>query len=279
MVFIVSNFLFAACFTFLASYFGNLIHGWADIWIIPLLYIAFLLAFIAFTFVIVFASAIPLKPKGDRRDKPSEYSWFFMDNTLKFLSFWSWAIVKTEGFEKIPKDGRYVIYSNHKSNFDAICLYAKLRNQRIAFIAKRSLFKMPLIGKHLYGCGFIPIDRDNLRQAVEVIRNGEYYLTNDLMNVGVYPEGTRNKTDEPLLEIKSGSFKIPMRAKCPIVIIITKNCEYIAKRFPFRPTHVYIKVAEVLKYEDYKDMTTNELQEYVTKKMLESIEELKNYKA
>lgn len=79
--------------------------------------------------------------------------------------------------------------------------------------------------------------------------------------MGVYPEGSRSKTDE-MLPFHAGSFKIAQRANAPLVICVVHGSENIKKNLLRRKTDVYLDILQVLPGEKVKAMTTAELSEY-----------------
>src|SRR5512141_2602499 len=68
--------------------------------------------------------------------------------------------------DPIIRDKRYILIANHYSYFDIPCIFAAIP-QPIRFMAKVSLFKIPIFGWALAKSGFIPIDRKNRRTAVK----------------------------------------------------------------------------------------------------------------
>ena len=72
--------------------------------------------------------------------------------------------LRSEGTETIDRAQRYIIIANHHSYFDIPCIFAAIP-QPIRFMAKISLFKIPIFGWAIGRAGFIPIDRKNRRTA------------------------------------------------------------------------------------------------------------------
>jgi 1-acyl-sn-glycerol-3-phosphate acyltransferase len=81
------------------------------------------------------------------------------------IRFWARGIVwgagidlRSEGVETIDRAKRYILIANHHSYFDIPCIFAAIP-QPIRFMAKKSLFSIPLFGWAIGRAGFIPIDR------------------------------------------------------------------------------------------------------------------------
>ncbi|PXY24178.1 lysophospholipid acyltransferase family protein [Prauserella flavalba] len=100
------------------------------------------------------------------------------------------------GTERIPKNGPVLLVMNHVSHLDpAVDAVFVHRNKRVPrFMAKDSLFRVPIFGKILAGSGGIPVTRgsatagDSLKAAHETLANGKLVL--------IYPEGTITKDPE-----------------------------------------------------------------------------------
>ena len=133
-----------------------------------------------------------------------------------------------------------------------------LREYNLAFISKPSNLKIPLIAKLAYGDGFVPINRENDREALKSILQAADYLKRDLCSIAVYPEGTRSKTGE-LLPFHAGTFKIAQKAKAPVAVAAIRGSEAAAGNFPFRRTDVKLDILEVIPAEEVAAMNTQAL--------------------
>ena len=119
--------------------------------------------------------------------------------------------IKIVNKEYIPKSGPILFVGNHKHNYDFISLISGTKRM-VHFIAKKEL-----VDKHgwLFGnLGLIPVDRskknkDAVIEAVNMLKNGEI--------VGIFPEGTLNKTEYIVMPFKYGAVKIASLCDCPIV--------------------------------------------------------------
>ena len=138
---------------------------------------------------------------------------------------------------------------------------------------KKEVLSYPAVGRWLYGCGFIPLDRENNRNGLESIVLASKKVANG-NSIGVFPEGTRSKKGE-LAEFRPGVFKIAQRGNAPIVVAVVDNVYRVNKRWPWRGTKVVLKIVDVLSYEEIKDMSTNEISDKVHKLMSDSLEELR----
>lgn len=278
MLYFIINVICSILSTTLLTIFCNLVKHGYDFYIPILLFIAFLVGYVILTFLILFAMAIPVRKKTEFNQKDSRFYRFVMEHTFSYLDLLGRVKIHFEGKEKINKNQRVVFVCNHKSKFDPIVVSDKLKGYKISWVAKKSLFKMPLVNRYMYKSNFLPLDRKDLKQGLRVIKQAVTYLNEDQCSIGVFPEGTRNTTEDVLLPFKSGSFKISLLSKTDIVVVAIANTEYVAKRFPFRSTNVYVRVCKVIKYDDVKDLPSYEIADMVSKIIEENVIDLRKRK-
>lgn len=120
--------------------------------------------------------------------------------------------IRISGQENIPREGGFILASNHLSYLDPPLVGTWVPRQ-VYFMAKQELFKNRLLGNIITRTNALPlrrgtIDRVALKRCVETLKAG-YVLT-------VFPEGTRAKEGH-FLKPKPGIGMIAVRAGCPIV--------------------------------------------------------------
>jgi len=119
---------------------------------------------------------------------------------------------KIYGKENIP-EGTAVFVCNHFSALD--CGFVlKAYPKDIYFLAKKELFEKKICAKFLKSYGGLPIDRDNpdmrtLIAPIKVLKEGH--------KLAIFPEGTRNRTEEELLKFKTGTVRIASKTNSKIV--------------------------------------------------------------
>lgn len=119
---------------------------------------------------------------------------------------------KVYGIDNIPSSGGVVFVSNHKHAFDPVGIMIHT-DRMVHYLAKISLFK-GIHGKMLESIGIIKVDRSKknplaVMEAEEVLKSGGA--------IGVFPEGTRNRTGEGLLPFKKGSVRMAINTGSLIV--------------------------------------------------------------
>ena len=122
----------------------------------------------------------------------------------------------------VDPNGHYVFIGNHQSNLDIPVLFDVLKGNRIRFVAKKSLFEIPIYGKALAHAGHICIDRENRRSAMKSL-NEAVEKTKEGFSPVIFPEGTRNTRLDALLDFKVGGMIIALKAGLPVVPIVMTN--------------------------------------------------------
>lgn len=125
------------------------------------------------------------------------------------------SVINVYGLENLPETNVLFI-SNHQSNFDIPLLLGHIDKPK-GFIAKKELSKLPFITEWMKLINCLFMDRDDLKQSMQVIIDGINLLKSGHSMV-IFPEGTRSKGG-PLGEFKAGSFKLATKSKVPIVPI------------------------------------------------------------
>ncbi|HEV8434611.1 MAG TPA: lysophospholipid acyltransferase family protein, partial [Thermoanaerobaculia bacterium] len=137
------------------------------------------------------------------------------------IRLWARLLVAAAGIdlhidnaEALDPKQRYILVANHYSYYDIPCILAAVP-QPIRFMAKASLFKIPIFGWSLGRAGFIPIDRKNRRTAVKSfdlavqrIRRGN--------TIVIFPEEGRTRNRE-MRPFQRGAFLLAIRSELPVV--------------------------------------------------------------
>lgn len=166
--------------------------------------------------------------------------------------------IHVTGSELLPTNGRFLLVSNHRSKFDPIVTWQSFRQAELAFISKDENLHIPIFGRIIRRCCYLSIDRENPKNAMKTIQRSVRLIQTDQASIAVYPEGTRSKTLE-LLPFHNGVLKIAQKAHVPIVVLTVQGTETIKTLAPWRASHVYIDILEVLDADTISDQRTADL--------------------
>jgi 1-acyl-sn-glycerol-3-phosphate acyltransferase len=146
---------------------------------------------------------------------------------------------RVEGLENIPA-GACLFAANHTSNVDPPMIMGAIP-RRVALLAKKSLFKIPIMGKAFLLGEFVPVDRADREEAVVSLETAASYMRRGRSFL-IYPEGTRS-ADGRLLPFKRGGFALAIKAGVPVVPVACAGAQRILpkKSLRIKPGELVVK--------------------------------------
>ena len=178
------------------------------------------------------------------------------------------AKIHTEGMEKTPQEGRFLLVCNHQHMADVGVLISCFKKSKIAFISKQENRDMPVIGKIMHMTSSQTLDREDDRQALRVILKCIQLVKDKEVSMAVFPEGTRSKTGK-LLPFRNGAFKIAQKANVPIVVCTINGTGSLFHNLKkLKTTHIDLHLVGVIQPEELKGKTTAEIGQRVYEMMI-----------
>ncbi|KAA0258077.1 1-acyl-sn-glycerol-3-phosphate acyltransferase [Deferribacter autotrophicus] len=145
----------------------------------------------------------------------------------KFSLMATFTKYEVKGIENIDFTKNYIVMGNHLSYFDIFLVFVALKD-KIVFMAKKELFSIPFFGTVLKRMDFIPVDRENPREAMKSLIEASKKLKEG-DSILVFPEGTRSE-DGKLLEFKQGGFILAKRAGLDILPFAIRGTNNVLKK-------------------------------------------------
>ena len=197
---------------------------------------------------------------------------FILDILIAWIFLWLGIRLRVEGKENIPAWGTKVCYfSNHQSLMDIPIIFGA--GMWCGIVAKKELYRIPLLRGLLNVLKCVAIDRSSLRNSMQAILKGSDQIKEGYP-MGIFPEGTRSRTGE-MLEMKAGAFKMATRAGALVVPVAMKNTR---KTFEgadsLRPVHVYVRIMEPIDSSALSEEETRDLHTIVENRIRQALEEL-----
>ena len=235
------------------------------------MFIAGYFAGLAISWIFIDISGRLISSYKKKYDKPSTFARFLLTNGMQYIDFHANVSLKKIGLDKIPNEP-FLLVCNHKSKFDPMITAAVFNNRHLAFITKQDNMKIPLAGHLMWRNCYMPVDRSDKLQSLEQFKRAAELIGSGASSVGVYPEGSRQEEHIVLAEFHNGVFNIATKTGCPIVILTMRGTSRIHKNFPFKRSKVEMKCVQVLYQDDYKEMNSTELSNYVHDIMYKDLE-------
>ncbi|MBX3193774.1 MAG: 1-acyl-sn-glycerol-3-phosphate acyltransferase [Microbacteriaceae bacterium] len=169
-----------------------------------------------------------------RSGRSEKTLWWRLLAGLVIAGLLALARYRMRGLERIPREGAFILTPNHYSDFDPlVSAYVLWRGERVPrFLAKASLFRVPVLGWLMRRTGQIPVERagggaDPLLAARR--------LVSERLAVIIYPEGTLTR-DPDLWPMrgKPGAARLALQHGIPVVPLATWGAQRVLPRWSKR---------------------------------------------
>ncbi len=148
--------------------------------------------------------------------------------------------IEIEGLEKIPTDKNFIVTPNHLSNFDPPLIAAFMPIDNMAYMAKESLFKVPVVAQVIKAFNAFPVKRGEgmaaIRTSIRLLKEGRSLV--------IFPEGKRVRTPGVLGKGKKGAAMIASSAGVGILPM------GIETTYKFR-SRVKVTVGDYIDFSEY----------------------------
>jgi len=189
--------------------------------------------------------------------------------------FWK---LRVTGMEHVDNAKAYVIVANHQSLMDIIAGFClKIRYK---WMAKESLFKIPVFGWGMHCVGYIHLRRGAHGSIRESFKTALSWL-NRGVSVFMFPEGTRSETGE-MQSFKNGAFKLAAEAGVPVLpIVINGTRDAIVKgSWLFQPKRTFrLSILEPVLLDAGNKDSVSVVKKEVAKRMAQELTRLQSLEA
>jgi len=179
-------------------------------------------------------------------------------------------MLKTYGRENIKPHKGYVLVSNHSSYMDIFANPTSVPLHHLfTYLAKAELGKTPFFGVIARNLAVL-VNRKSMESRKKSFTYMKSVL-NEGISVFLYPEGTRNKTNDPLLPFFDGAFKLAKDMNVPLIVCTLVNMKKrnnINKMLDMCPGRLYCYIEEPI---DVNNYSVEELKHITRTKMLERL--------
>ena len=179
--------------------------------------------------------------------------------------------LKVTGLENIPQENGFMLYANHQGMFDVLAIAATC-DAPMGAVLKKELYDVPFLHQIALCTKSFAMDREDVRQSLTVIQN----VTEEVKkgrNYLIFPEGTRSKLGNEMLEFHGGSFRCATKSKCPILPIALVDSFKVLDQKGSGPVQVQLHYLKPIAYEEYAGMKPAEVAELVKSRIRDKINE------
>lgn len=189
--------------------------------------------------------------------------FYSLVRAIAFVVFNITFRINVKGKDNIPHEGKLVVCSNHKSNWDPLILSVVFK-RKISWMGKKELFEKAFLKKLLTWLGVFPVDREVA--DLSAVKTALRVLKADKV-LGMFPEGTRVKEFNPE-NAKAGVALLAMKSKAPVLPVYIEGSYKIFSK-------IKIVIGEPLEYhKEYLGKLSNEEYSNISQEILAKIYKL-----
>jgi 1-acyl-sn-glycerol-3-phosphate acyltransferase len=180
-----------------------------------------------------------------------------------------WGL-RVQGDDSPTRGSPCVVVCNHQSLADIpfICNLP----WEMKWMAKKELFRLPILGWMMRWSGDIPVDRENARSGVQALLKAKSVLARGC-SVMIFPEGTRTP-DGRVQQFEAGAFHLAMKARVPILPLAIEGSRACIPKHSWNfgtPSDVLLKVFPPIDTSSYSPQATSALRDVVRETIMGQI--------
>ena len=179
--------------------------------------------------------------------------------------------IETEAFgtELLPKEGGYVMYSNHQGKFDTLGIMS-VHNEPCTIVMDAYRSKLPIVDPFIDLVRGSRLDKTDIKSQMQTIlkiaeevKKGRRYI--------VFPEGGYDHNKNDLQEFRAGAFKCATKSRAPIVPVAIIDSYKPFGLNSLRKVKTQVHFLNPIFFEEYQGMNTREIAEMVKKRIADVI--------
>lgn len=211
---------------------------------------------------------------GSKKNSSSEQERYdFLRMIVKKVNKSGHVTIKVYGCSNLPEKNGFILFPNHQGLFDVLAIIEGCPKP-FGVVIKKEAASIILVKQVIRLLGGISINREDIKESLKVINQ----VTEEVKagrNFLIFPEGTRSRNGNTILDFKGGTFKSAVNARCPIVpVALIDSFKPFDVSSISRET-VQVHFLEPILYEQYMGMKTTEIAHLVHDKIQKKIDEFK----
>lgn len=214
---------------------------------------------------------IQLKRYENTQKYTLEQRYTFVKNFIRRVIKATNVNIVCSGVEKLPKENGYLLAPNHQGLFDPLII-AYTHEKPLTAVVKIELKNVIVVKSVIKSLNAKAMDRSNLRASMKIMKQ----VTNEIkegINYIIFPEGTRSKKGNEMLEFKGGTFKSAIEARKPIVPVALIDCFKVFDSKSIKRVTTQIHYLDPIYPNEYENMSALEVATLVQGRIQDKINE------
>ncbi len=173
---------------------------------------------------------------------------------------------KAYGEENLPKEGGYVMFSNHQGKYDVLGIMLS-HKEPCSFVMDKNKSNTIIVSEIVDLVQGKRLDKNDVRQALTIINEVAQEVREERKYI-FFPEGGYEFNNKNVMGIfRPGSFKCAVKAKAPIVPVAIIDSYKVFNSFTIGRVTTQVHFLKPFFYEDYKGLKTTEIAELVKERI------------
>lgn len=207
---------------------------------------------------------------GKHKDRyPEKERYDYLRKMVKIINVGGRVEVTGYGVENLPEKDGFILFPNHQGLFDMLAIIDTCPRPMGAVI-KKEAENWVLVKQVLSVLDGVSMDRSDIRASLQVINQVTDQIRNG-RNFVIFPEGTRSREKNKILDFKAGTFKSAVNAKCPIVPVALIDSFKPFDISSIRKEKVQVHYLEPIYPNQYVALKTKEIADIVHNRIQDKI--------
>lgn len=213
-----------------------------------------------------------------RANRPARYTlqerYNYAKRIIYFMQDTGRISTTAYGLENLPAKGGYVMYSNHQGKYDALSI-VDVHQKPLSLVMDEARSHTMLVAQFLDLLESKRLVLDDVRQGMKIMKEITREVRDDGKAFLIFPEGGYSDNHNKVCTFKGGSFKSAMKANAPIVPVAIIDSYKVYGMPGLAPVKTQVHFLPPLLYDEYKDMSSQEVatevQNRIQKTILENL--------
>lgn len=207
---------------------------------------------------------------GKQKDRYSlKDRYDYIRRMVKKINVGGRVNVQGYGAENLPKEGGFILFPNHQGLFDMLAIIDTCPKP-MSVVIKKEAENWVLVKQVLAALDGIPMDRSDIKASLQVINEMSERVKQG-GNFVIFPEGTRSREENNILDFKAGTFKSAVNARCPIVPVALIDSFKPFDISSIKKERVQVHYLEPIYPDQYIGLKTKEIADIVHNRIQEKI--------
>lgn len=211
---------------------------------------------------------------GEENDEHTEQERYdFLRGIVKTVNRSGRVTIEVHGASNLPEENGYIMFPNHQGLFDVLAII-EADPRPFGVVIKKEAANIILVKQVVRLLRGLAMDRQDTRSSLKLINQ----MTEEVKqgrNYVIFPEGTRSRNGNEILDFKAGTFKSAVNAKCPIVPVALVNSFKPFDITSIKKETVQVHFLEPITYSQYMGLKTTEIAHIVHDRIQAEIDKFK----